>query len=119
LSYWLSKCTGIDPQVRKAETFDEAFPNPATLGVHYRSLKFDDLKSILEEQSKRTKGELELFGTKAPNELITWLGIPLLGLLLLQFAATCSYITDHSAEIGIDEASQWSFLLKGFSVLML
>ena len=118
LVYLLSKCKKIDPKRVEANAFDDVFSNLAKLGANYRSLTLSDLDGILEDESKRSKGELEVFGAKIPSELVTWVGLPLLAVLLLQFSSVCGYITKRVDTIDVDVASQWSFLLSGFGFVL-
>ena len=70
-------------------------------------------KPVLDEQSRESRGEFEVFETKVPNELIALIGIPLLILLLLQLISTSIYLLKNPVDLGVDQASQWSLMLKG------
>jgi hypothetical protein len=56
-------------------------------GDNYQTVPFDKLDGLLADKNKRSKGELELFGAKIPNDLVAWLGIPALALLFKDFLA--------------------------------
>jgi hypothetical protein len=112
LATLLARCNGVDPHRATEHTFDAAFPNLTKLGDHYRSLKLSDLEAILEAESQRSKGDVELFGAKISSELFVLLGLPSLFVLLLQFASLSIYIAQNVVSISIDEASQWSLLLN-------
>jgi hypothetical protein len=99
LEFLLHTAPGVEKKVSRAESFDDAFPNLTKLGEKYRSLPFDHLNAILGEESKRSKGELEIFGAKIPNELVGWIGIPALGLLFIRFISTCLYLLKHADSI--------------------
>ena len=110
---FFAKCRKLLPKLRRAPNFDETFPGLARLGEHYRSLKLSDLDGILEEEGKRSKGELDVFGAKIPSELLTVVGLPALCVLLLQFLSTSRYIRANTDTISVEAASKWSGLLKG------
>lgn len=117
-SYFFTKLGSILPDLRSGASFDETFPNLTQLGLNYRSLKLSDLDPILEEQSKRSKGQLEVFGAKIPSELVPFVGLPLLLAMLLQFTSICHYIRENVTRISADTASKWSILLRGFGFLL-
>jgi hypothetical protein len=118
LSYLLNQAGNVDRKVFRANSFDEAFPDLSKWAEHYNSLGLADLQLVLGEESKRSKGELEIFGAKIPNELVALIGIPSLILLLLQFISTIGYLLNNSEPINVDQASKWSFMLKGFGFLL-
>jgi len=117
--HWLSpfdaffaKCQKLLPNLRRAPNFDETFPGLARLGEHYRSLKLTDLDGILEEEGKRSKGELDVFGAKIPSELLTIVGLPALCVLLIQFLSITRYIRANTDTISVEAASKWSGVLS-------
>jgi hypothetical protein len=113
-NHFLDKTHTFLPKLVGPATFDETFPNLALLGPNYRSLLLADLDRILDDESKRSKGELDVFGAKIPSDLLSFIGLPLLWILLVQFISTCRYIRANTAEISIEAASKWSGALKGF-----
>jgi hypothetical protein len=118
LSYMLKQVANVDPRLFRVDSFAEAFPNLSTWGEHYGSLKLSDLDIVLGEQSKKSTGELEIFGAKIPNELVALIGIPSLILLLLQFISTAGYLLRTVDPINVEQASQWSLMLKGFGFFL-
>ena len=104
----------VEPKLYRANRFADAFPNLAKWGKNYGTIKLEDLNTILEEQSKQSRGELEIFGAKIPNELVALIGIPSIILLLFQFISTALYLLNNVEPINVDQASRWPLLLKGF-----
>ncbi len=104
------------PKLERAASFEDTFPNLTKLGPDFRSLALKDMDRILEEEGKRSKAELDVFGAKIPSELITIVGLPVLWLLLLQFISICRYIRANADSISTDAASKYPSILKGFIV---
>jgi hypothetical protein len=92
--------------------WDKRFYALLGLPSEYRKIQLPELKSLLTAQAQRSKGELEVFGAKIPNEIIALFGVPILIILLFQFWAVCSYANSQNDSIKLEDASQWSFLLN-------
>jgi hypothetical protein len=88
LTYLLKKVDNVEHKLFRAESFAEAFPSLSKWAAHYDTLKLDDLDIVLGEQSKQSRGELEIFGAKIPNELVAWIGLPV-------FAASVAPVQLH------------------------
>jgi hypothetical protein len=112
LKILLGKIARIGLSRAEADSFANAFPNLTNLGKQYRSLRLPDLDAILADESKRSKGTLEIFGVKIPSEAVVWLGLPSLGAILWQFGMVARYIDRRATSLGLEEASEWSFLLR-------
>lgn len=69
--------------------WDKRFSALLRLPPEYRRIQLPELKSLLTAQAQRSKGELEIFGAKIPNEVIALFGVPILILLLFQFWSVC------------------------------
>jgi hypothetical protein len=108
----LSKCTEISQDFLKAKSFNQAFPNLGKLDEYYLTRKLSDLDGALNEESKRSQIELEIFGVKISSETIFSAGLASLVVFLLQFWLVCAYLAKHLTNINLSEASQWSFLLN-------
>jgi len=113
---FFEECHSFLPKLERLANFDEEFPNLTKLGPAFRSLRLSDIDRILEEEAKRSKAELEVFGAKIPSELITIVGLPVLWLLLLQFTSICRYIRANTDAISPDGASKYPSVLRGFNV---
>lgn len=120
-NHFYDQCRNFLPDLRCTSSFDETFPNLAKLGPDYRALPLKDLDKILEVEGKRSKAQLDVLGAKIPSELVTFIGLPALFVLLLQFIASCRYILKNTNAISADVASKWvsairepGFLLFGF-----
>jgi hypothetical protein len=99
-----------------------AFPNldRQTKADHQdRTLLLVDLERELSDKTKSEKRDFEIFGVKIGSDQIALFGLPGLGLLLFNLGAIALYVTKHAETLEVEEASNWSFLLRGwqFSVL--
>ncbi len=106
-------------ELKKKSDFAEAFPDLDALPDNYRKQRLASLHTLLEEATRQSKTDLEVFGVKIPSDLITRLGLPFLFVLLFQFAAICCYSARHVERLEEEEASQWSFLLDGSPFFLL
>jgi hypothetical protein len=110
----------LDPVLGKLPNFAFAFPNLNKLPDNYQNQRIGSLGTSLEEAvAQQPKGDLEVFGAKVPSELVALLGLPALATLLFQFASLGFYTASNVERLGQDEATQWSFLLKGWPFLLI
>jgi hypothetical protein len=113
-----SPAKALDPILGKEPKFANAFPNLSTLPSTLQDEGLDSLGPLL-QAAQQQKGELEVFGAKIPNELIALLGLPALAILLFQFSAVGFYVASNVEWLDQEEASEWSFLLRGWPFLIM
>jgi hypothetical protein len=118
----LEKCspaTALDDQLGKMHDFAEAFPALEKLPDDYQNKRLASLSTELDEATQKSKEEIEVFGAKISSELIPLFGLPILAIFLFQFSAVAFYVASNVERIEVEEASQWSFMLRGWPFLIL
>jgi hypothetical protein len=105
---------GLDKDLGDKQDFSHAFPNLSSVDDIYLSKSFQRLGTALDAGAARQTGDIELFGTKFSRDLIPLFGLPILIVLLFQFSAVGFYGASRVQKLEEEDASQWSFLLKGW-----
>lgn len=62
---------------------------------------------------------MKVFGIKFSSDLIPLFGLPTLAVFLFQFSAIGFYVASNVERLEHEEASQWSFLLRGWPFFLL
>ncbi len=101
------------PVLGKKRDFAEAFPNLDRLPDNYQTQRLSSLQTSLEEAIRKSEEEIEVFGAKIRSDFVPLFGLPMLVIFLFQFSAVAFYVSSNVERLETEEASQWSFLIRG------